>query len=160
MEKLDIYDNCGNKTGKVVFRGDKNLNDNEYIKLAVVYLKANNKYLVQKCSAQKGGEYAITGGHVSSNNTSKQQCVIETKEELGIDIDINNLQFLGTLIKQPHAMFDIYLYEDNTLETFNFVLQEEEVESVHWLTKSQIDDLISKNLVRQSSVMHYTKYIR
>lgn len=160
MEKLDVYNINGEKTGKTVIRGDKNLGENEYIKLAVIYIKANNKYLIQKCSQQKGGEYAVTGGHVSSGNTSKEQCVIEIKEELGIDIDVTNLTFLGTHIKQPRAMFDVYLYTDNNLENFNFVLQKEEVESVYWLTKPQINELISKGEVRQSSIEHYTKFVK
>ena len=69
MEKLDIYTKDGTLTGKIINRGEKPL-EGEFIKLCVVYLKCKDKYLMQKCSQQKGGEYAITGGHVSSGNSS------------------------------------------------------------------------------------------
>lgn len=160
MEKLDIYDINGNKTGKTINRGDKNFGDDEYIKLAVVYLKSNNKYLIQKCSQQKGGEYAITGGHTTSGNTSFEQAIIETKEELNLNINPNKLQFLGSHIIGKHAMFDVFLYEDNSLTNFNFTLQPEEVEAVYWLTKSEFEDLIKQNLVRKSSIEHYNKFIK
>ena len=158
MEKLDLYTKDGTLTGKVINRGEKPQNG-EYIKLCVVYLKCQNKFLMQKCSVQKGGEYAITGGHVSSGNTSISQAVIEVKEELGFDIDISKLQFLGNIYR-PTAIFDVFLYEDSNLQNLEITLQEEEVESVSWLTKSEIDNLISLGLVRPSSCEHYTKFIK
>ena len=158
MEKLDVYALDGTKTQKVVNRGEV-LGEGEYIKLAIVYLKCGNKFLVQKCSAEKGGEYAITGGHVSSGNTSKQQAKIEVMEELGLDIDLQKLEFVGSLVK-GHGMFDVFLYQDNTLENHSFVLQTEEVESVFWLEKFEIDNIIEQNLMRASSCEHYKKFIK
>lgn len=157
MEKLDIYDIDGNKTQKVVNRGEQ-LGQGEFIKLAVVYLKCGDKYLVQKCSEQKGGEYAITGGHTTSGNTSKQQAEVEVMEELGILIDEQKLTYLGNVIK-GHGIFDVFLYDDNNLEKQKFVLQTEEVENVFWLNKSQICELIDKKLMRESSCLHYLKFI-
>lgn len=157
MEKLDIYDIDGNKTQKVVNRGEQ-LGQGEFIKLAVVYLKCGDKYLVQKCSEQKGGEYAITGGHTTSGNTSKQQAQVEVMEELGILIDEQKLTYLGNVIK-GHGIFDVFLYDDNNLEKQKFVLQTEEVENVFWLNKSQICELIDKKLMRESSCLHYLKFI-
>ena len=157
MEKLDIYDIDGNKTQKVVNRGEQLL-QGEFIKLAVVYLKCGDKYLVQKCSEQKGGEYAITGGHTTSGNTSKQQAQVEVMEELGILIDEQKLTYLGNVIK-GHGIFDVFLYDDNNLEKQKFVLQTEEVENVFWLNKSQICELIDKKLMRESSCLHYLKFI-
>ena len=51
----------------------------ENIKITVVYLKCKDKYLVQKCSKEKGGQFAITGGHLSVENTSQTQAVIEVQ---------------------------------------------------------------------------------
>ena len=158
MEKLDIYTIDGIKTQKVVERGSV-LVDGEYIKLAVVYLKCGDKFLVQKCSSQKGGEYAITGGHTTSGNTSKQQAQIEVKEELGVDIDIQKLEYVGNIIR-GHAIFDVFVYEDENLEKQDFVLQTEEVENVFWLEKHQIENLIKQKLMRESSCEHYAKFIR
>lgn len=158
MEKLDLYDINGNKLGKTIVRGQKP-DKNEYIKLTVIYIKSGDRFLFQKCSSQKDGKFAVTGGHVSSGNSSETQACIEIKEELGLNIDIRKLKFLGNIYKSS-AIFDIYLYEDKNLKEFNFQLQTEEVESVHWLTKSEIEELIEKGLVRESSCQHYNKFIK
>ena len=158
MEILDLYDINGNKLNKTIVRGNKP-SEGEFIKLTIVYLKSQDKYLVQQCSVEKGGEYAITGGHVTSGISSKDQAIVECQEELGITLDISKLSYLGNIIKKS-AIFDVYLYEDDSLINFNFTLQPEEVESVHWLTKSEFENLIQLGVVRPSSCEHYNKFIR
>ena len=114
---------------------------------------------MQKCSEEKGGEYAVTGGHVSAGNTSQKQASVEIKEELGFDIDENRLQFVGNIFRGK-AIFDVYLYEDEKLKNLTFTLQEEEVEDVCWLTKKEIENLINQGVVRESSRQHYEKFFK
>ncbi len=158
VEKLDLYDIDGNKLGKTIFRGEKPA-ESEFIKLVVVYIKSGDKYLFQKCSKEKGGEFAVTGGHVSAGNTSEKQGQVEIQEELGVIIDVAKLKKLGNICRK-NAIFDVYLYEDESFKNIEFKLQEEEVECVYWLTKSEIETLIDKGLVRASSCQHYDKFIR
>lgn len=159
MELLDLYDINGNKLNKTIERGNKNLLNGEYIKLSTVWIKAEDKFLIQKCSEQKGGEYAVTGGHVPNGVTPLDQAVIEANEELGISIKKSALKYLGC-ITLKHAMFEVYLYCNNNLIDNKFTLQQEEVESVHWLNKTEIDMLISNNLFRKSSAEQFNKYIK
>ena len=159
MEILDIYDKLGNRTNKTTPRGNKNLQDDEYIKIVVVWIKCQGKWLIQKCSAEKGEEYAVTGGHIPSGHTAKNQAKIEIMEELGLSVDENCLEYLGT-ITRGHALLEVYLYENNTIHNYPFVLQEEEVESIHWLNNEEIDQLIEQGLLRQSSQAQYEKYIK
>lgn len=158
MEELNLYDDSGQPLNKTIIRGDKNFQPHENIKLTIIYLKCKDKYLVQKCSKEKGGEFAITGGHVSVGNTSQTQAVIEVQEELGICIDAQKLRFLGNIYR-PHAIFDVYMYDDDNLENMPLTLQRSEVEDALWLTKQQILDLIKANEVRQSSKEHFLKFI-
>lgn len=158
MEKLDLYNADGEKLNKTIFRGTKP-EDGEFIKLSVIYIKSGNKYLFQKCSEEKCGEYAVTGGHVSAGNTSEEQAAIEIKEELGINIDKTKLTFVGSLFRGK-AIFDVYLYEDDALLDFNFELQVEEVANVYWLEKSEIETLINNGVVRESTCLHYNKFIK
>ena len=158
METLDLYDSNGKKLNKTILRGQKP-NAGEFIKLVVVYLKSRGLFLLQKCSVEKGGQYAVTGGHVSAGNSSLQQAQIEIQEELGVKIDSSKLRFLGN-INRTSAIFDVYLYEDDSLFDFKFSLQVEEVENVYWLTKAQIEDLISQGVVRESSCQHYDKLVK
>lgn len=159
MELLDVYNKKGELTGKVVARGDDNLAEDEYIKLAVVWIKCKDKFLIQKTSKEKGGVFAVSGGHVPTGVTSLTQAKTELNEELGISIKEDKCKMLGNLIIS-HRIFDVYIYEDESLSNFNFVLQECEVESVSWLTKKEIESLISKNLFRKSSQMQYEKFIK
>ena len=157
-EKLDLYDIDGNKLGKTIVRGEKPA-EGQFIKLVVVYIKSGDKYLLQKCSKEKGGEFAVTGGHVSAGNTSEEQVQIEIKEELGVDIDVAKLKRLGNIYRRQ-AMFDVYLYEDENFENVKLKLQTEEVEGEFWLAKTEIEALIEKGLVRERSCQHYDKFIR
>ena len=160
MEILDLYNIKGEKLNKTIERGQKP-NDNEFIKLSTIWIKSDIRFLIQKCSEEKGGEYAVTGGHVTSGNTSIEQAIIESKEELDIDLKAEDLEFLGSIYRGK-AIFDIYLYEDEdyTLSERNFELQKSEVEDICWLSKNDIEDLIIKGEFRESSAEQYFKYIK
>ena len=158
MEYLDIYDKENNKTGKTIARGDKNFGDNEYIKLATVWLKCKGKYLLQICSEEKGNEYAVTGGHVPSGTTPLDQAAIEAEEELGINLDKNHLKYLGQIVIR-HAMFETFIYEDDSLDEFEFILQESEVSSICWLTQEEIEVLAEGNL-RKSTLAQFNAFIK
>ncbi len=159
MEILDLYNAKGEKLNKTIIRGEQKPQEGEFIKLAIVYLKAGDKYLLQKTSEQKGSEYAATGGHVPAGVTSCEQVIIECQEELGIDLEADKLQPLGSM-PRGKALFDVYMYEDDALEHRKFSLQQEEVEAAVWLTKEQINRLIEEGNVRPSTAMHYGAFIQ
>ena len=158
MEYLDIYDINGNKTGKTIARGDKNFGENEYIKLATIWIKSMGKYLIQKCSEDKGSEYAVTGGHVSAGNTPIGQASIELEEELGLNVPPDEFTLLGSIIR-GHAIFDVFIFEDDSLINKTFTLQKSEVEDILWLDQDQIDNLKDKNL-RPSTILQFDKFIK
>ena len=159
MELLDLVDVNGNLLGRTIERGNKNFKDGEYIKLVTIFLKSNDKYLLQLTSKEKDGLYAVTGGHVPSGSTSKEHALVECKEELGIDLDIGKLRYIGKIVK-GHAIFESFVYEDNSLDKFEFVFQKEEVENAYWLTKEEIEILINKNLVRGSTSKQFNELIK
>lgn len=159
MELLEIYNKKGEPTGKSIERGNKNLQENEYIKLAVLWIKCGDKFLIQKASVEKDNDYAVTGGHVPFGVTSLEQAGVETEEELGLKIDTSNLKLLGT-ITRGHGMFDVYLYEDDTLLDYPFTLQVEEVESVQFMTTAEIEKLIEQGVFRGSSTIQYNQLIK
>ena len=159
MELLEIYNQNGEPTGRSIERGNKNLQENEFIKLAVLWIKCGNKFLIQKASPEKDGDYAVTGGHVPFGENSLNQACIELDEELGLIVSPAELKKLGTCVL-GHGMFDVYLYENNNLENYNFTLQVEEVESVEFLTTQQIENLIEKGVFRKSSTAQYNQFIK
>lgn len=159
MEYLDIYDDNNKLTGKSVVRGTKDLPDGENIKLVVIWIENNGKYLIQKCSKEKGSVFAVTGGHVSTGNTATKQAVVELKEELGVQIEETSLEFLG-ILKKSHAIFEVYIIKEKITQQTKMSLQEEEVESVVWLDKKQIEELIARGVFRKTSQEHFEKFIK
>ena len=160
MYKRQIYDKDGREIpNKKILRGDKSLADDEYIKLAIVWIKSNNKYLIQKSSTQKGGDYAVSGGHVPYGVSSREQALVELKEELGISINKDQLEMVGNIFL-PHCIFDVYLYEDDSISNSSFVLQESEVEAVYWLSKDEINTLVKQGVFRNSSRLQYEKFFK
>lgn len=156
MEFLSIYDNNKQKTPKKIQRGVKP-KENEHILITIIIIENNdNKYLVQKTSKEKGNNYAFTGGHVTYNETSEDAIIREVKEELGIDISKKQIKYV-TDIELGIPFMDIYYLKDD-IKLKDLTLQEEEVESLNYLTKEEIEALIRNNKFRKSHEKAFNKY--
>lgn len=163
MELLDVYDIHRNKLDKTIVRGETMLEDGEFFLITCIWLRSGIRYLIQHTSVQKGSVFAVTGGCVSSGNDSRKQIKIECKEELDFDLKDENLSLLGSIIfEEARAICDVYLYEDENidLEEVEYHLQESEVESISWLSKNEIEDLILKDSFRPSSATQYMRFIK
>jgi hypothetical protein len=98
MELLDVYDCFGNKTGRVVERGNKDevFNDDEHIAVAIIYIENDKgEFLIQKTSKEKGGHYSSTGGHINHGEDALSAIIREVKEELE-KMSYSNLEELAT----------------------------------------------------------------
>ena len=156
MEFLKVLDDDKNELSKKVERG-KTLNEGEHILLAIIIIENNNnKYLIQKTSKQKGNCYAFTGGHILYNETSKEGIIREVKEELGIKV---NKPTYITDIKLGIPFMDIY-YLKQGLKKDELKLQKEEVESIEFLSKEEILNLIKKGRLRQSHSKAFDKFLK
>ena len=95
MEILDLYDDNCNKLNETILRGIKppiGMN----IMLSVVYIKNNDgKYLIQKQSLKKGGNYSSTGGHVTHNEDGLVTIIRELYEELNIKNVENSIKYMA-----------------------------------------------------------------
>lgn len=156
MEVLSIYDNEKNKTDKKIIRGDK-LNIGDHILIAIVFIKnKEGKYLIQKTSQEKGRLYSSTGGHVLYNETSKETIVREIKEELGIEVKAEELEYIGDiLLGIPFA--DIY-YLEKDIDINKLSLQKEEVDSVSYMREDEIYNLISQDKMLKSHGLIFMNY--
>ena len=150
MEYLDLYDENKKLTGEKILRGIKPKQGN-YINIVIVFIEnSKGKYLIQKTSKEKGMIWATTGGHVKSGQTCDEAIIEEIKEELGIDVTINELKHIQ-LNKFDVVFQDVY-YLKKDIDIKKIILQKEEVECVKWLSKSQIKKLINKNKFRKSNI--------
>lgn len=155
MEILDVYDNNGNLTGRKIVRGDKSevLSENEHIALAVIFIEnEDGKFLIQKTSQEKGGEFSSTGGHVNSGETPLETIKREVKEEIGINIDNDAIEEYGFLLYDKPIRYIFYLKKQIDLNSV--VVQQEEVEYVKYMTIEEIEELIeTKQMLKSHAIM-------
>ncbi len=148
MELLDVYNANGEKTGKVVERGDKTylFENGERIAVAIIFIEnSKNEFLIQKTSMQKGGHFSSTGGHVDYGEEPIDTIKREVKEELGIDISNDNIVDLGYLVVDFPVRFVFYLKKDINLK--DVILQKDEVESISYMSEDKLREIISNGLM-------------
>ena len=155
MELLNIYDDNGNKTGRIIERGDKSvkLSKNEHIAISVIFIENDNgEFLIQKTSKEKGNIYSSTGGHVDSGETPITAIKREVKEELGIDISNDLIEEYGYILYDMPLRYIFYLKKNIDLNDVK--LQKEEVDYVKYMTKEEIQKLIdNKKMLESHGIM-------
>lgn len=150
MELLDVYDDNGKKTGKVVERGidDSAFEKGEHIAVAIIYIEnSKGEFLIQKTSKEKGGIYSSTGGHVDHNEEPIDSIVREVKEELGLEISKNDIADLGYLVVDFPVRFVFYMKKDIDIESLT--IKKDEVESVSFMTIQELRKIINKGLMHK-----------
>lgn len=147
MEKRDLYDENRKLTGKTIFKGEE-ISEGSYIVVVLVFIQnSEGKFLIQKRSERKNGLYATTGGHPKSGEDSVQGIITEVKEEIGLDLNPEDLQlYYGGRSDEERVFWDDYYVKMDIPNIENLELQEEEVASVHWFTKEEIIDLMENDL--------------
>ena len=146
MEKRDLYDINRIPTGETILKGETIPSD-RYIVVVLAFIQnLYGKFLVQKRSVQKDGKYALTGGHPKSGETSSQGMITQIKEELGLDINKNELELIFSGREDSHhVFFDIYFIKKN-FNIDDLILQKEEVDFVQWNSMSEILSMIENDL--------------
>ena len=76
----------------------------------VIFIENDNgEFLIQKTSKEKGGEFSSTGGHVSSGETPLIAIKREVKEEIGINVDDDQIEEYGFLSYDKPLRYIFYL---------------------------------------------------
>lgn len=140
MELRDLYNEKRELTGKTVQKKEPIPAGYYYVTVVIFIQNDQNEFLIQKRSTDKGGDWANTGGHPKTGESSLEGVVTEVKEELGIDIDPNKLILFKT-VKTDNNFIDLYYLKSN-INLDDIVMQQEEVQDVKWFSIEEIDGLI------------------
>lgn len=162
-EYTDLYDENKNLTGEKLFRkkGTKLIVPEGRYSVVVLAFIENSKgeFLFQMTSKRKKNVWATTGGHVKSGQTSKEAIIEEIKEELGIDINEDEVKLFKTY-KYDDAFKDVF-YIKKDIDINSLTYEKDEVEYVKYLTKDEILDLINNNgNIRKTNIDAFLELIK
>ena len=109
MEYLQVFNDKKEAIDEKVLREDKyNLPEGKRFMVVVIFIENNEgKFLMQKTSKSRNSIIATTGGHVIYGDIGFNTILRETKEELGLDLESNEVEYVDTL-----------KYNDGFLETY------------------------------------------
>lgn len=156
MELIQIVDKNGKFTGEIMDRKeahDKNLLHNE---VAAFIINDKKQVLLQKRSPNKRfnpNKWALCAGHVDAYESLENAMLREIKEEIGIDVSINDLKRLGNRevnIRETNSHITYYYYVKVNLKEEDFVIQKEELSMVKWF---DIDEVVKMILNHDDSIV-------
>lgn len=147
MEKHELVDINGNKTGKVLthieVRNLNNIPNGHYISVVgVVIINENDEILLQKRSRFKRvnpSKWGICGGKVNFNETTLDAGIRETREEIGIILNKNELRLLTMDTNQTEYFTTYYVRKNVNISECK--LQEDEVEEVKYFKIEELQYL-------------------
>ena len=157
MEYRDLYDENRVLTGEVIEKHDPVPAGRYYITVMVFIENSNGDVLLQKRSPEKGGQWATTGGHPKSGETSEDGIRIEIEEELGINVQNDTITLYKTIQTEDDFVDFYYLKKDVDLNDIN--MQEEEVQDVAWFSKDQIEEMITTGEFFKYHVLPYRDFV-
>ena len=140
MERFDLYTEDRKKTGKTMIRGDAVPEGLYRIVVHVCIFDPEGRMLIQQRQPFKQGwsnMWDITvGGSAVAGDSSRSAAERETREELGLDIDLTDVRPSLTLYWE-HGFDDYYLLT-RKVDPEELRLQYEEVQAVRWATREEI----------------------
>lgn len=147
MEKYELVDINGNKTGKILTDIDvndpNNIPDGHYISVVgVVIVNDNNEILLQKRSRFKKvnpNKWGICGGKVNLGESTLDAGVRETLEEIGILLNKDELKIIR-MATNGRAHFTVYYIRKN-VDINECKLREEELEEIKYFKIEELQDL-------------------
>jgi 8-oxo-dGTP pyrophosphatase MutT (NUDIX family) len=157
MEYRDLYDKNRVPTGEKIERHEAVPAGKYYVTVMVFVENSKGEILLQRRSASKGGQWATTGGHPKSGETSVEGMIAEIKEELGICVDETELTLYKT-IQTEDDFVDLYSLKKD-IDCGEMKLQDEEVQDVAWFSKQEIEKMIKNGTFFKYHIEPYRDYL-
>ena len=160
MEKWDVYDESGNLAGYTKTQNDVWTSEEYHLGASLWIINYAGDLLIQKRAASKRrfpNVWCNIGGSVISGENSRQGCVREVEEEVGIKVNGNDLVFLQRAVFKNTISDDYVLIYDFPIE--KVVVQPEEVSEVKWASIDEIKNLFTQGLFMINELADIEKVI-
>lgn len=153
-EYFDILDENGNKTGKTKLRSEVH-RDGDWHKAVHIWI-INDKgdiLLQRRCATKDSNPNMLdisSAGHLTAGDDSLSGAIRELKEELNIDIEPNELQFIKTIKKRSkytstfinNEFDDLYILR-TTKSIDDMKYQEEEISEIFYVPYKQFKSMVN-----------------
>ena len=154
-EKFDVLTETGEYAGRIETREDCHKYGFWHKAVALFIINSKDQVLLQRRSPNKKlwpNLWDISaGGHVLAGEFGFEAIIREIKEELGTDIEKNDILFIGSAtsvnIKGDiiNNHFNEFYIVNKDIDISNLTLQLEEVSEVKWFEKDDIVNRIKNN---------------
>lgn len=152
MEKFELLDKDGNRTGKIMTGSDiddkSRIPKGYYVAIVgVLIINDNNEVLLEKRSMLKKidpGKWGICGGKVDYNEEPIDAGIRETYEEIGILLDKSEMKLL-CVNKSETAYFNIFYVRKN-IDINDCKLQKEEVDELRYFNIEKLGQLYDEGV--------------
>jgi len=155
MEYFDVVDINRIKTNKILPRGST-LEPGEFnIGVEIWIINSNKEILLTQRSKYKSHplQWECPGGCLIAGETSEKGAIREIKEEIGLDINLQDLKYLSTHLYK-YQFVDIFLIKKEVIID-KLLLQTEEVANVKWFFIEDFLELYNKNQLVPSVYERY-----
>ena len=162
-ELIDVLDENGVKTGKIVTRSEVHKKGLWHRAIVVAIVNDDNKVLMQQRSYKKdknAGMWDISvAGHISTGQDALSAASREINEEVSIDlgfkIDIKDFRYMFSYRKEDiiredyieRQFYDFFILRKNGLKEEDIKVQESEVEQVKLVNISELYQMLEKGEV-------------
>ena len=171
MEYIDIFDYNNNPTGEIKEKTQAHEDGNSHRTAHVWIMNDKKELLLQKRSATKKSHpnfWDISGaGHIRAGETVIEGAIRELKEELGVEVKEEDLQYIATIksTKNPKNMEFQYVYLLNcNKEIEEYIFEDNEVSEVKYVFYKDLEKMVEEKaeglLIHEEEYKYLFKYIR
>lgn len=166
-EYFDILDENGNKTGKTKLRSEVH-RDGDWHKAVHIWIFNNNgEVLLQRRCASKDSNPNMldisSAGHLSAGDDSITGAIRELKEELGLDVNPDELKFIKTLKRSSrytqsfinNEFDDMYILITNK-DISEMKYQESEISEIFFVSYKKFKEMVKNK--QEDLLMHNDEF--
>lgn len=171
-EIIDIVDKNGKPTGKTALKSEAHAKGLYHNTIHLWLYTSNGEILLQQRSHKKLIFPLLwdvsAAGHIDAGETFTQAALRETKEELGVQLEANDLNHVGVFLHETsykggnikdNEFHQVFIAELKIPIT-DLVIQKSEVEAIKLVTYSEFKALLNNSKTNNHFVTSNTDYYK